>query len=99
MDRNMEETLFRIKGDRLYRARTAALRISSRLPSHKFMSKGKWSLRPLGAWDDYPHLLRLLDDVKEFVNVDLADRSQKVKAEAAPDHRRSRQRTLFILVQ
>src|ERR1700686_3835285 len=63
------------------------------------MSKGKRSLRPLGAWDDYPHLLRLLDDGKEIVNVDPADRSQKLKAETAPDHRCCRQRTLFILVE
>src|SRR6266852_4182443 len=63
------------------------------------MSKGKRSLRPLGAWDDYPHLLRLLDDGKEFVNVELADRSQELKAETAPDHRCCRQRTLFILVE
>src|ERR1700686_580112 len=63
------------------------------------MSKGKRSLRPLGARDDYPHLLRLLDDGKKIVNVDLADRSQQLKAETAPDHRGSRQRTLFILVE
>src|SRR6266851_10316683 len=63
------------------------------------MSKGKRSLRPLGAWDDYPHLQRLLDDGKEFVNVDLTDLGQKLKAETAPDHRRSRQRTLFLLVE
>ncbi len=63
------------------------------------MSKGKRSLWPLGAWDDYPHLLRLLDDGEEFVNVDLADRSQKLKAETAPNHRCCRQRPLFILLQ
>src|SRR6266436_6667259 len=63
------------------------------------MSKSKRSLRPLGAWDDYPHLLRLLDDGEQFVNVDPTARGQKLKAETAPDHRRSRQRTLFILVQ
>src|SRR5260370_19387671 len=63
------------------------------------MSKGKRSLRPLGAWDDYPHLQRLLDDGEQFVNVDLTDLGQKLKAETAPDHRCSRQRTLFGLVQ
>ena len=63
------------------------------------MSKGKGSLRPLGARDDYPHLLRLLEDGEEFVNVDPARRSQKLKAEAAPDHRGGRQYTLFILVE
>src|SRR5690349_5620243 len=63
------------------------------------MSKGKRSLRPLGAGDDYPHLLRLLDDGKEFVNLDLARRSQKLKAETAPDHRCCRQGALFILVK
>src|SRR6202051_2658523 len=99
MDRNMEETLFRIKGDRLYRARTAALRISSRLPSHKFMSKGKRSLRPLGARDDHPHLLRLLDDGEEFVDIDLACRSQKLKAETAPDECGGRQHPLFVLFE
>src|SRR5712692_269384 len=63
------------------------------------MSKGKRSLRPLGAWDDYSHLLRLLDDGEEFVNVDLANRSQKLKAETAPDHRGGCQHPLFILVE
>src|SRR5216684_8378261 len=63
------------------------------------MSKGKRSLRPLGAWDDYPHLLRLLDDGKEFVDVDPAYRSQKLKAETAPDHRCCGQHPLLILVE
>src|SRR5712692_6048980 len=63
------------------------------------MSKDKRSLRPLGAGDDYPHLLRLLDDGKEFVNVDLADRSQKLKAETASDHRCCRQHPLLILLE
>src|ERR1700694_2826942 len=66
--------------------------------SHKFMSKGKWPLRPLGARDDHPHLLHFLDDGEEFVNMNLADRSQKLKAKTAPDHRSSQQHPLFVLV-
>src|SRR5260370_33011877 len=65
----------------------------------KFMSKGKPSLRPFGAWDDYPHLLRLLDDGKEFVNVELAHRSQELKAETTSEHRCSRKRTILILAE
>src|ERR1700756_5391039 len=63
------------------------------------MSKCKRSLRSLGAWDDYPHLLRFLNDGKESVNVDLADCSQKLKTETSSDHCGGRQRTLFILVE
>src|SRR5271155_98098 len=63
------------------------------------MSKGKRSLRPLGAGDDYPHLLRFLDDGKKFVKVGLTGRSQKLKAEAAPDHCGGRQHAFFILVE
>src|ERR1700739_3392448 len=53
----------------------------------QLMSKGKRPLRPLGARDDYPHRLRFLDDIKKFVHTDLAYRSQKLKAETAPDNR------------
>src|SRR6266849_6439062 len=63
------------------------------------MSKGKRTLRPLGARDDYPHLLRLLDDGEEFVNVDLANHSQKLKAETPSDHRGGGQHSLFIVVE
>jgi hypothetical protein len=49
--------------------------------------------------DDHPHLLRLLDDGEEFVNVDPAYRSQKLKAETASDHRSRCQHPLFILVE
>src|SRR5271156_4650390 len=40
---------------------------------HQFMGEGKRLFRSLGARDYYSHLLRLLDDGEEFVNVDLAD--------------------------
>src|SRR5579863_4107277 len=63
------------------------------------MSKGKRPLRPLGAGDDYPHLLRPLDGGEKLVHVDLTDLSQEPKAKATPDHRGSRQRALFILVE
>src|ERR1700730_8980129 len=63
------------------------------------MGEGEWLLLPLGVRDDYSHPLRLLDDGEKFVDVDLADRAQKLKAETAPDHRGSRQRTLFIIFQ
>ena len=63
------------------------------------MAEGKRSLRPFGTWDDYSHLLGFFDDRKKFVHIDLADRSQKLKAETAPDHRGCRQRPLFILVE
>src|ERR1700680_4145350 len=67
--------------------------------THKLMSKGKGSLRPLGARDDYAHRLRFLDDIKKLVHTDLAYRSQKLKAETAPDNRCGRECALFILVQ
>src|SRR5258708_297963 len=63
------------------------------------MSEGKWLLRPLGTRDDYSHLLRLLHDAEKFVNVDQADRSQKLKAETAPDHCGCSQHPLFVLVE
>src|SRR5260370_13177153 len=63
------------------------------------MAEGKRPLRSHGARHYYPHLLRLLDDREKFVNVDLADRSQKLKAETAPDHSGSGQHALFILVE
>ena len=41
--------------------------------THKFMREGEWVLGRFGARDDYSHLLRLLDDGEQFVNVDLAN--------------------------
>src|SRR5882672_10255327 len=63
------------------------------------MGEGERLVWTLGAGDDYSHLLRLLEDSKEFVNVDFADLSQEPEAEAAPDHRGSGQRTLIIFVE
>ena len=63
------------------------------------MGEGERLLGPLGARDDYSHPLRLLDDGEKFVNVDLADLGQKLKAETAPDHRGGCQHSLFILVE
>src|SRR5260370_4691049 len=63
------------------------------------MGEGERLLGSLGAGDDYSHLLRLLDDGEKFVNVDLAGRSQKLKAETSPDHRGGCQHELFILVE
>src|SRR5208283_5392311 len=51
------------------------------------MREGKRFPGPLGAWDDYSHLLRLLDDGEQFVDVDLTDPGQKLKAETAPNDR------------
>src|ERR1700732_4608459 len=65
----------------------------------KFMGEGERLLGSIGARHDYSHLLRLLDCVEEFVNVDPADRSQKLKAETAPDHRGGCQHSLFIVVE
>jgi hypothetical protein len=67
--------------------------------TNKFMSEGERPLWSLGARDDYSHPLRLLDDGEKFVNVALADRSQKLKAETAPEHRGGCQHPLFILVE
>src|SRR4029077_9525348 len=56
-------------------------------------------LRSLGTRDDDSHLLRLLDDGEELVNVDLADGAQKSEAETAPDYRGGCQHPLFIFVE
>src|ERR1700730_1640125 len=67
--------------------------------THKFMGEGERLLGACGARDDYPHLLRLLDDGEKFVNVDQADTGQKLKAETAPEHCGSRQHPFFILLE
>src|SRR5260370_22424389 len=67
--------------------------------THEFMGEGERLRGPLGARHNYSYLLRLLDNGEEFVNVDLAARSEKLKAETAPDHRGGRQRPLFILIE
>src|SRR6266576_97337 len=63
------------------------------------MAESKRALRPLGARDDHSHLLRLLNDSKEFVNADLADSAQKPETETAPDYRGGCQHPLFIFVE
>src|SRR5260370_4272590 len=63
------------------------------------MGEGERLLRSFGASDDYPHLLRLLEDGEKFVNVDLADLRQEPEAKATSDHSGIRQRALFILVE
>src|SRR5258707_11955412 len=63
------------------------------------MCEGKGHLRSFGALDDYSHLLCFLDDGEKFINIDLADRSQKLKTETAPDHCSGGQFPLFILVE
>src|SRR5216684_396579 len=67
-----------------------------RLP-HEFMGEGEGPLRSFGARHDYSHLLRLIDDVEKFVNVDFADVGQKLKTETSPDNCGGGQRALFIL--
>src|SRR6266446_7541086 len=63
------------------------------------MAEREGPFRPLGARDDYSHLLGLLDDGEKFVNVDQANPGQKLKAETAPDHCGGCQHALFILVE
>src|ERR1700730_2008855 len=63
------------------------------------MAEGERPLGSFGARDDYSHLLRLLDDREQFVNVDQTDPGQKLKAEPAPDHCGGCQHALFILVE
>src|ERR1700730_13601734 len=63
------------------------------------MGEGEGFLRPLGTWHDYSHPLRFLKEGKKFVDVDLADCSQKLKAETAPNHSGRRQRLLFTRVE
>ena len=65
--------------------------------THEFMREGVGPLRSVGAWDDYSHLLRLLDRGEKLFNVDLADPGQKLKAETTPDHCGGCQHPLFIL--
>src|SRR5271170_5059621 len=60
------------------------------------MAEGDRLLGSLGARHNYSHPLRLLDHVEKVVNVDLADRSQKFKAETSPDRCRGSERPLFI---
>src|SRR5580704_764026 len=67
--------------------------------THKLMAESKRPLRPLGARDNDSHLLRFLDDGKEFVNADLADRVQQLKAETAPYHRGGCEHPLPVLVK
>ena len=67
--------------------------------THEFVGEDERPPKSLGARDDYSHLLRLLDDGEKFVHLDLADGSQKFKAEAAPDYRGGGQCALFTLVE
>src|SRR6266851_8544262 len=60
------------------------------------MRESKRLLGSLGVQNDYSHPQRLLDDGENFVNVDLADSGQKLKAETAPDHCSGCQHSLFI---
>src|SRR5579872_303646 len=63
------------------------------------MGEGKWPFRALGTGDDNSHLLRLLDDGEELINIDPAYRSQELKAETTPDHCGRSQGPLFVLVE
>src|SRR5260370_42484628 len=63
------------------------------------MAEGKRPLRPLGARDDYSHLLGLLDGGEKLVDVNLADPRKQFKTETAPDHSSGCQHPLFILVE
>src|SRR5260370_7888893 len=64
--------------------------------THKLMSKGKRSLRPLAARDDYAHRLRFLDDIKKLVHTDLAYLSQNLKPKTPPNNPSRHKCSLFI---
>src|ERR1700722_4687877 len=63
------------------------------------MRESEWGLGSFRARNNHSHLLRLLDDVEKFVNIDVADRIQQLKAETAPDHRGGCQHPHLILVE
>ena len=63
------------------------------------MAEGKRPFRPLGARHNYPHLLGFFDNGEKFINVDLADLSQKLKTETASDHRGGGKHELFVVVE
>src|SRR5579862_7010390 len=63
------------------------------------MRESEWSLGSFGARNDHSHLLGLFDDVEKFVDLNVADRIQQLKAETASDHRRGRQHPHLILVE
>src|SRR5712672_1521107 len=67
--------------------------------THKLVGEGKRLLGSPRTRDDYSHLLRLFDEGKEFVHVDQVYRSQKLKAETAPDDCGGCQHPLFIVVE
>src|SRR6266849_917819 len=67
--------------------------------THQLMGEGERPLRTLGTGDDYSHLLRLLDDAEQFVNIDLAYLGQELKAETAPDHCGGGQSLLFTRIK
>src|SRR5271168_2112249 len=92
------DQLNRIGDSRVQALSAWARDVSKQCLTDKFMAEGKWPLRAFGAGDDHSHPLRLLDDVEKFVNIDLANRAQKLKAETAADHRCCRQRTQIIYV-
>src|SRR5258708_8120262 len=69
------ELLDRVSNSRMKLLLTRCCDVGKERLPYKFVRKREWLLRPLGAWDDYSHLLGLLDDCEEFVNVDLADRA------------------------
>src|SRR4029077_3713228 len=93
------ETLDRVRDSSVQLLLTRGRDAGKQGLTHQFMAEGKRPFRPLGARHDYSHLLRLLDDRKKLINVDLADPGQKLKAETASDHRGGCQHPLFILVE
>src|SRR6185295_7431765 len=55
--------------------------------------------RTLGGRDDRAHLLRLLDNREQIVDIEVADRAEELEAEATPDHGCRRQRAALVLVE
>src|ERR1700734_69198 len=67
--------------------------------THQLVGERERRLRPFCARDDHSHLLRLLDNSEEFVDVSFGNRTQQLEAEAAAYHRRGRQHAPFILLE
>src|SRR5215469_1698618 len=61
--------------------------ISQQGLTYKFMGEGEGSLRPFGTRDGHSQALRPVDDVEKFIDIHLAHRGQKLKAETSPENR------------
>src|SRR5947209_6581475 len=80
------ELLDRVSGASVHQLLTRRRDAGKQRLTNEFMGEGEKGFPLFGAREDYSHLLRLLDDGEELVNLHLADGSQEFKAESAPDH-------------